>query len=207
MKKILSKIVDLIGKVEWPSSNFITVDEQEKIKAMLTDNYYIILTRRNNHLSTFFIVLAHFLLRLRPGHYAHVLMNLEDEVESIEDFRLIEAIGTGVQYSSFSKVFDVHSVALMKPKSMSIEKWTAVLDAAKSQLGRPYDTLFDLKSDTNVSCVEMVRNALMADIDYYTNFADFERMINKTKNLTPQMFYECKDFEVVYEVRRRPSVD
>ena len=206
IKKILSKFVDFIGKIEWPSSNFITIDEQEKIKEMLKPNYYIILTRRSNHLSTFFISLAHFFLRLKFGHYAHVLMNLEDEVNTSEDFRLIEALGTGVQYSTFDKVFDVHSVALLKPKSMSVERWTAVLDAANNQLGKPYDTLFDLTTDTNVSCVEMVRNALMADPDYYVNFAEFERMINKTKNLTPQMFYECKDFEVVYEIRRRPNV-
>ena len=40
------------------------------------------------------------------------------------------------------------------------------------------------------------------DPDYYTNFANFEKLIAERKNLTPQMFYECPDFEVVFEIRR-----
>jgi hypothetical protein len=42
----------------------------------------------------------------------------------------------------------------------------------------------------------------MAEPDYQENFANFEKMIKERKNLTPQMFYDCPDFEVVYEVRK-----
>jgi hypothetical protein len=37
--------------------------------------------------------------------------------------------------------------------------------------------------------------------DYEVRFRRFEDLIQKRKNLTPQMFYECDDFEVVFEVR------
>jgi uncharacterized protein YycO len=129
-------------------------------------------------------------------------MNLEDEVNSDNDFRLIEATGSGTHYSPFDLVFRVHGVVLLKPKNMSAEHWTKVMDKANSELGKPYDSLFDLRNDQRLSCVELVRSALMAEPDYEKNFANFEAMIKSRKNLTPQMFYECEDFEIVYEVRR-----
>lgn len=201
MKSLISRFIKFIGKINWENKNTIPESDLSEIKDLLKSDYYIILTRRKNHLSTYLISLAHLLIRFRLGHYGHVLMNLENEVNADDDFRLIEALGTGVQYSTFSNVFNVHSVALLRPKNMEIEKWTSVLDAARSQLGKSYDTLFDLKSDTAVSCVEMIRSALLADPDYYRNFSNFERMVTSSINLTPQMFYECEDFEVVYEIR------
>lgn len=128
-------------------------------------------------------------------------MNVEGDVVSDTDFRLVEAVGVGVKYSGFAQVFDVQGVCLMKPKSMSLDAWTAVMDKAKTQLGKPYDTIFDLKEDTHLSCVELVRNALMAEPNYERDFAHFEKMITSSKNLTPQMFRDCPDFEVVYEIR------
>jgi hypothetical protein len=77
------------------------------------------------------------------------------------------------------------------------------MDKAMTEIGKPYDSLFDLKNDNALSCVELGRTALMAEPNYYTNFANFEEMIRKRKNLTPQMFYECPDFEVVYEIRKK----
>jgi len=38
--------------------------------------------------------------------------------------------------------------------------------------------------------------------NYATNFANFERMVQRKENITPQSFYDCPDFEVVWEVRR-----
>jgi hypothetical protein len=128
---------------------------------------------------------------------------LEDEVKADDDFRLVEATGNGVNYSPFELVFEVHGVVLLKPKNMSVDHWTLVMDKAMTEIGKPYDSLFDLKNDNALSCVELVRTALMAEPNYYTNFANFEEMIRKRKNLTPQMFYECPDFEVVYEIRKK----
>jgi len=201
--RIRDKISILIGKIDWAPKNLLTEDEKQHIREMLISDYYIILTRNNNHLATYAISLANLFLTGKWSYWGHILMNLEDSIKDDADFRLIEAIGPGVRISTFDSVFDTNSVAFLRPKNMSIEHWTAVLDRAKCYLGRPYDTLFDLKSDTSLSCVELVRNALKGEPNYETDFANFEALIKKSKNLTPQMFYDCEDFVVVHEIRRR----
>lgn len=207
MKKFFRKFIDwvviTIGKIHWGYRNGLSEDELSKIRNYLIPDYYIILTHRHNHLSTFFVGLASWILTGKWSYWAHSLMNLEDEVNSDNDFRLIEATGAGTHYSSFEDVFRVHGVVLLKPKNMTLEKWTLAMDRAKTALGKPYDSLFDLRNEERVSCVELVRLALRATPDYETNFANFEELIRTEKNLTPQMFYDCPDFEVVYEIRRR----
>lgn len=203
IKKLKSALATWVGNVQWKQSRELSGAELDEILERLTPHYYIILTRRSNHLSTYVICLANLILTGKWGHYSHVLMNLEDEVTEEKDFRLIEATGKGIHYSLFQEVFGgIDSVALLKPKNMSLDAWTAVMDKAKTQLGKPYDTLFDLKNDLALSCVELVRVALQAESNYTTNFSNFEKMISECKNLTPNMFLQCSDFEVVYEVRR-----
>ncbi len=196
-----------IGKIHWGYRDGLTDDELATVKKALIENYYIIVTHRNNHLSTYFVTLANFILTGKWSYWAHALMNLEDEVNDKTDFRLVEATGDGVHYSPFDLVFQVHGVALLKPKNMSTDHWTTVLDRAKVELGKPYDTLFNIAQDNELSCVELVRAALMAEPNYATDFAEFEKMITEHHNLTPQMFYDCPDFEVVYEVRHSRTVD
>jgi hypothetical protein len=210
IKSLVEKVIIGIGKIHWSSSTQISAADQEKIKELLVDNYFVILSHRKNHLSTFFVGLANFVLTFKWGYWSHALMNLEDEVQTKSDFRivgmndraLIEATGEGVHITPFDKVFDAHGIALLKPKSMTLDEWTAVLDKAKDQIGKPYDTLFDLADDKALSCVELVRVILQAQPNYETDFANFEALIKKRKNLTPSMFVECPDFGIVYKVRR-----
>jgi hypothetical protein len=201
LKKIKEFFILLIGKIHWKNNNLVTPEEQDEIRKFLNKNHYIILTRRNNHLSTYFIGLADFLLKGKWGFWSHALMNLENTTEADSDFRLIEAIGAGVQYTRFERVFNVNAVVLLKPKSMTIEEWTDVLVKANTEIGKPYDSLFDLANDNALNCVELVRTALQAQPNYASDFEHFETTIVKAKNLTPQMFYDCPDFEIVYEVR------
>lgn len=210
VKAVASAFVTIIGKINWDWFALatkgryfdLTEQEQDVIREHLRNNYFIILTRRKTHLSTYAINLSHLLLTGRLGYYSHALMNLEDAVKDDSDFRLMESTNkAGVVFASFDTVFDCDSVALLKPKNMSLDEWTVVLDQAKTFEGRKYDTLYDLKDDTKMSCVELVRGALSATPDYATNFANFEKMVSKSKNLDPEMFYECEDFEVVWEIR------
>jgi hypothetical protein len=205
MKKLWASFADwvviTIGKIHWGYKDGLTQKELAEVRELLTPNYYIILTHRKNHLSTFFVGFASWVVTGKWSYWAHALMNLEDEVKSDSDFRLIEATGVGTHYSPFDLVFMVHGVVLLKPKHMSADAWTVVMDKANTELGKPYDSLFDLRNDKALSCVELVRTALMAEPDYDKNFANFEKMIKERKNLTPQMFYDCPDFQVVYEVR------
>lgn len=195
--------IKLMAKVKWTQTELLTADDEIELKEKLTKDYYIIATRKSNYLTTFFICLSNFFLTGKWGFYSHVLMNLEDVVKTDEDFRFIEATGTGVHYSTFDDVFGhVDAVALIKPKHMTITEWTEALDRAKVYLGRPYDNLFDLESALEVNCVELIRLALQGIPDYDTKFADFEKMIAAKKKLTPDMFHECDDFEIVYSINR-----
>lgn len=200
---IADKIVNFIGSVSWNLEDPVTEDEKQHIRELLKNDYYIILTRNNNHLSTYAIAFSHLILSGKWGYWAHSLMNLEDEVKSDADFRLVEATRAGVNYAKFDEVFATNSVVLLKPRNMPVSDWTTVLDNAKSHLGKPYDTLYDLSSDNALSCVELVRVALQATPNYDKHFFHFEALISKSRNLTPQMFYDCPDFEVVYEVRKK----
>jgi Permuted papain-like amidase enzyme, YaeF/YiiX, C92 family len=200
-KKLANFVVFLIGKINWEAKKTLSEDQSNTIKKLLISDYYIILTRRSTHLSTFFIGLANFILKFKWGYWSHVLMNTEDEVKTDSDFRLLEATSVGVKFTPFEHVFNLQAVALLKPKYMELSAWTKVLDKAKTKLGTPYDTIFDLANDQEVSCVELVRVALMAEDNYAENFKHFEEMIKKSKNLTPQMFFECDDFEIVYEAK------
>lgn len=208
MFKLWSLIKDRVakwtGSVHWHVNKTVTASELDVLRVKLKNDYFIILTRHNGYLSTYAISIAHFLLTLgKRGYYSHVLMNLEDEVNKDADFRFIEATGKGTHFSDFKDVFDpqITSVALLKPKSMTLEKWTRAMDKAKTALGRPYDTVFDLATDNELSCVELVRFALRGEPNYDEDFKEFESMISKYKNLTPQMFFGCPDFEIVWETR------
>ena len=201
LQTIETKFIDFIGSVKWSLHNGITNAEQDIIRQKLTNDYYIILTRNNNHLSTYFINLGDFLIGNGWSYWGHALLNMEGVVTSDGDFELVESTAVGVHIDTFANVFDVNSVALLKPKNMPIADWNLVFAKAITELGKPYDELFNLNQDTNFSCVELVRAALQADPDYATNFANFEALVQKFGRITPQMFYQCPDFEIVYEVR------
>ena len=198
LKTLFSRFAKWIGSVSWKADKEIPVYSKERIKELLKSNYYIILTRRSNHLSTYIIGALELLMRFKIGYWSHALMNLEDTVTTVDDFRLLQATGKGVDYATFDEVFDVQSVALLKPKCMTIDEWTEVLDTAKRQVGKQYDSLFDIKNDDKVSCIELVRIILMAQTNYKEDFANFEAMITKYKNVSPQMLFDCDDFEVDY---------
>lgn len=208
LTNLWSSLVTLIGKIHWPTSTMLSVEDQARVRQLLVDNYFVILTYRKNHLSSFFTGFASWFLTGKWSKWTHALMNLEDTVQTMADFRLvqmdrvlIEATGAGSIVSPFEKVFDCHAVALLKAKNMSLDEWTAVLDKAKESMGKPYDTLFDIADDSAMSCVELVRTILRDEPNYEVDFANFEALIKQHGNLSPQMFYDCGDFEVVFEAR------
>lgn len=197
---IIKRVVLFIGSIHWNAKEILTSEQQDKIRKLLVDNYFIILTRRRNHLSTFCINFVDLILTGKWGFWAHALMNLEDKVDSDADFRLMEATAIGVHYSSFEEVFNVQDAVLLKPKKMNLEQWTSILDKAKEQLGKPYDTLFNIADSNALSCVELVRTILQGQKNYENDFANFEALIKKYKNLSPQMIFDCGDFDIIYLV-------
>ena len=194
-------IATFIGICNWALKNPLTTADLNAVNTLLVQDYYIILTRNNNHLSSYMIGLSDLYLEHKMGYWGHALMNVENEVINDTDFKFVESIGTGVQYATFAEVTAVNSIALLKPKTMPMSDWTAVLAKAYADIGKPYDTQFNINQTAEFSCVELVRNALMAEPDYATNFANFEATVQKYGRITPQMIYDCPDFEIVFEVR------
>jgi hypothetical protein len=203
LQRIERGVALTIGKVHWRGKHLLDAKQIDEVTARLAKDHYILLSHRSNHLSTFFIGLASFLLTGKWAYWCHALMNLENEVVAEADFRFIEAVGTGVKFTGVNGVLDVQGLVLLRPKNMTIDRWTTVLDKARTELGKPYDTLFDLSNDQALSCVELVRSALQSEPTYWQDFAHFEEMIASKKNLTPEMFYNCPDFCVEYEVRNK----
>lgn len=177
--------------------------DHDKLREMLKDNYFVILTRRRCHLTTYLIALASLVAAGKPSHYTHALMNVEGDLDGHLGYKLIEATGVGVHYSTFMQVFDCDSVVLLSPKGMTPEAWTAVMDNVKAKLGEEYDDFFDISEDKSVSCVEMVYWGLKSLPDYQTRFPELIKLIETHGNdLTPQMLYDCGDLDVAFEVRR-----
>ena len=204
LQKIQIWFIRLLTKFHWEQKHPISSEDKTVLKEKLAKDYYVIATRKSNYATTFLITLGHFFLTRKWGFYSHVLMNLEDTVKTDDDYRFIEATNVGVKYSDFDTVFGaVDAVALIKPKSMTIDEWTAALDRSKTYFGRPYDNLFDLKSDREINCVELVRLALSGNPNYKTDFIEFEKLVEAKKKLTPDMFAQCSDFEIAYTVRKK----
>lgn len=202
-QKVQIWVIKQMAKIHWKQSESLTKEDDAMLKELFVKDYYIVATRRGNYFTTFGIAFGNFMLTGKWGFYSHVLMNLEDTVTTDDDYRFIEATGKGTHYSGYGDVFTgVDAVALIKPKHMPIEEWTAALDEMKEFLGVPYDNLFDLKSSLEINCVELIRLALEKTPNYSERFAEFEKMIAKTKKITPDMFARCSDFEVVYTIKR-----
>ena len=188
------------GGVHWS----LTREDHNTLRTLLKPNYYIILTRRKTHLTTYLIGIASWIVTGRAVHYTHALMNVDDgNIKDDNDFKLIEATAKGVHFSTFMEVFDCDSVVLLRPSGYNDSDWQEALDTLLQQEGKQYDNLFDITDDTKVSCVEMCRQALQRDENYATEFARLEALITKHgNNLTPQMLYDCGDFVIAFEARR-----
>jgi hypothetical protein len=203
-QKIQIFFIELSAKVKWRQTRHLDEADIAALKTKFVTDHYIIATRKGNYLTTYLIGFGNWLLGGRFGRFSHVLMNLEDEVNSSSDFRFIEATGQGTHYSTFEQVFGgVDRVALVAPKHITVAQWTAALDSIKVYLGVPYDNLFDLKSTLEINCVELIRLALQKTPNYMVNFAQFEELCQRKKKLTPEMFIECADFEVVFEIKKK----
>ena len=193
-------LAEIPPKISWGSGPAITPAQRDILAQVLSSGYYVILTGSSHHLSS---VIVSFFTWCKTGHwgrYSHVLMNC-DNIENPGDrdlFKFVEATARGVAYATFDSVFACDRVCLLTPKTVSNAEWTRVIDALLTQLGRPYDDLFDLADATHVSCVEVVLDALAA-ADYAEDFANLATMIQDRGNLVPEMYRDCADFTVAVE--------
>ena len=187
-------------KISWGHRHNITDAQRDALAEKLASGYYIILTGSSHHLSS---VLVSFLSWLKTGKwakYSHVLMNC-DNIKNADDrsaFKFVEATAKGVAYTTFDEVFACDRVCLLTPETVSNQEWTSIIDTLLTELGKPYDDLFDLADSSHLSCVEVVLDALKS-ADLANNFKNLSQLIQQEGNLVPEMYRECTDFSVAVE--------
>ena len=196
----------IISRVKWEwifgkTRYQLTDAELDDVRRVLIDEHCIILIRRRAHLTTWLLSLSELILRKRTAYWSHCALNLDNEVNKDSDFRIAEAIAGGVIVSPFMQVFNCDSVVLLRPRAFTSEDWEAALWAVAQDVGKPYDSLFDFCDDTEMSCSELIRDALRATPGYYGRFPVLEHMLWYYGKLTPQMIYESGEFDVVLEFR------
>ena len=188
--------------------------DRESARELMTLGSYLWVSRRDSHLTTYLISFLDWLLVLKTwikngregrhprfGFWSHAFMNYDNN-------EIVEAVGKGVVRNFFDEAFDCDAIAALVPKNISRLEWDMlrpkISQELEKQIGKKYDTNFDLSEDATVSCIELVRLVLKNEVeDYELKFSEFETMIKMYKNVTPQMLYESKDFAVVWEVRRK----
>lgn len=193
----------------------LTSEDRKIIQDLCSKGSYIWITRRKTHLTTYLISFADFGLgfikyikgeqkfpKLDFKKYTHALFNLTDDV-------FVEAIGKGVVDSYFDDCMNVDWACALKPTGLTKEEWDQIcikmIDISFTKLGIKYDTVFNIKDNSELSCVELIRDLLIEALGHYrymSAFEGLESLINKKGNLTPHMFRESDSFEIVYEVKR-----
>jgi hypothetical protein len=179
----------------------ITDKELDAIRKILTTTNCIGLSRRKTHLTTYLIGLGSYLTTGKWDYWTHAFMNIEGDVTNDNDFILVEATAPGVHQSTFMEVFDCDSVCLLIPYNFTPEKWAAVVAKIPSEYGKKYDTLLQYKNDTKVDCIQLIRSLFMAEKNYLNDFAEFEALIQSKKQLTPQMLFDCSDFQEIIIIK------
>lgn len=200
--------MDFIPKIKWHwlrqkltgrDYNLTGQDKLEIITA-LDKGYYIILTADKGALSSWGVKVLTWLMTGKWPQYSHALVNVESDEDQV--FKFVEAINTGVKFSSFSEVFKCDSVCFLRPKRYTQAEFDATVGVVYAEIGKLYDKKFKYNDPEKRSCVEIARHRMSTLPDYAEKMRIFEFMIQTEKNLVPQMFRDCPDFEVVLEIKR-----
>jgi len=177
---------------------------QDEIYGVLEDNNRVILVRRSAHLTTYLIGLGHFILTGKFGYWSHTAINLPGSyMSSPRDIIILEATRDGTHPSGFDDLLSADSFAILEPVCCTKEEWDRSLEKAPDYVGRPYDGLFSVSNHDAMSCVEYVLVVVEGIENHREKFKNLYNTINKYGNLTPDMIYECEDFKVTHEYRRK----
>jgi hypothetical protein len=207
----MNKLTRFLSSIQWVGvrarfnkgkGHCLTEDEKYYCAQILRSGHYLILTEHKSYLTSYLIGAMCLIKTGKWPTYCHVLMNLDVGSKFERNgFKLMEATNSGVHYSTFEEVFNCDNICLIQPKNMDLKKWQCVMDELATQLGKSYDNFFNINDESHVSCVEMCLESLRASPTFEEDFPNLNEMIKKVGNLTPQMYRDCLDFNVVYETK------
>ena len=204
LKKIYDYFVlKVLGRIMWPGFRYLlqgkeydlSHEQTKTIVSMMNERRYIGLNYRKTHLTSYFIGLSHFLLTGRWGKWAHAFVNVEASTERDCDLKIIEAVGSGVRIARFWDVLNCDKVVLLDA-NLDDSEWNKVSDLIRGVVGRKYDTRFKINDSMEFSCVELPYWAIKSVKPEAVK--NLTKMIEKSGNLTPDMYLESEDFEVIY---------
>lgn len=201
-------IIKIIGRIEFTSIKYLftgravdmTAPDVKQVAMKLLMDRYVGLSYRKTHLTSFFISLVHFVLTGVWRKWSHAWINVDDEISDPLGMQIFESVGAGAIVSPFWDVIVVDAVVLLKPKFVKEQDWDKIHKVLLSQQGTAYDTRGRCKDISELNCVERVVVAILT-VDS-TALPNLKKMMDKKKQLTPQMLYDCGDFEICLEIRR-----
>jgi len=210
----------IISPFKWDRIKFLitgryynlTAEDRDQAREIMAHGNFIWVSRRRTHLTSYLISFADWALSLwvwvrakfkgpRPkwGYWTHAFLNVSSS-------KFIEAVSKGVSEAHFDEALNVDAVAVLVPAFVTADEWdevsAQVVAKARAQLGKKYDTVFNIADDNEVSCIELMRVVLQEVPEYEMKFKAFEETIKLYKNVTPEMLYQSKSFTVLWEVRR-----
>lgn len=207
--------MDLLADFDWTALRFffyqrthnLTLKDWNKIRDQLNQGYYVILTYSYTHASSYGVKIVHFLKTGKWPTYTHALLNVEKfatnvKSEFFSDFQFVEAVNPGVRRSDWFTALACDGICILKPRHYTQDEVDSTVVDVYEDIGKGYDDFFDNEDGSLMSCVELARKRLRNLPDYEHKMRVFEYMIKSKKVLTPQMFRDCPDFEVVLEICR-----
>jgi hypothetical protein len=209
--RALHRVTRVLSSIQWVKIRSwfnkgrrydLTEQERHYCAQILRSGHYLILTQHKSYLTTYLIGAMCFIKTGKWPTYCHVLMNLDvGNPDDKTGFKLMEATNSGVHFSTFEEVFDCDNICIIEPKNMDLDEWQMVMKGLAKQLGKKYDDFFNMKDDSHVSCVEMCFVALRTSPNFVEDFPHLSEMIKEVGNLTPQMYRDCLDFNIIYETK------
>lgn len=214
MKRVWDFISATFSSITWEKFNALfdsrgvyynlTKEDLDKIEdTIVRYGPLICLSRRKTHLTTYLISFISTLwVFTKTGKWQSTYWSHAFIAEDTDTF--VEAVWPSVKESTKMEVLDVDAICLLVP---DIGGWNIIgpkfVTEARSIIGRPYDNYFDHTDASKISCIEVVRVALICSIpDYYELFYGTEKILSIRGRLTPDIPYDSPDFIKLLEIRR-----
>lgn len=196
------KFTTVLDNIKKKISPKISNDAKDQIKELMRTGHYVFLTSDKNSLSSFLVSLMTFIKIGKWPSYTHAFLNV-DVWGNENELDFVEGVYPKVKHSKFDEVFDCSNVCVLKATNLDSTEWERVTKEAMSHVGRSYDSAFDIKDATRLSCVETVYLALASVPDAHQQFPDFLKRVQEVGNIAPQMYRDSPDFEVMLEFKSK----
>lgn len=202
------KIMTFFAHVRWEwliriykNPSYISLSDKEEIKKLIQEENYIFLTFDPYSFSGMFVIFGTLVKTGRIPEYTHALINLDLDPE--DEYEFVEATSLGVNPSSFEYALGkAKKVCILRFKNYQTNVIKLGVEHVRKNIGKGYDFGFNLSDSSKMTCVELVWDLIKTFPDYEEKCKFLKFLIEYEGQLTPQMFRDCPDLEVVLEIKK-----